>query len=164
MIFFYFTEWLPRRCVHFGCERRVSAREFGTSTYRTFAKSFLKHACAANQWSYWSKFWSETLSTSIVCVCEQRGLWRACAYAQARMSLHCSPMRLIPKSRGLAQLLRNFKPSITIQGTYHISEQCKLIRACISAQSCQSLRCSLTNIWHYMKIQTKHGSSSPLGS
>ena len=55
--------------------------------------SFLKYACAAIQWGLMSDFWSDSSSTSIVHVCDQRRLWRDCADAQARLSLRWSPMR-----------------------------------------------------------------------
>ena len=34
-----------------------------------------------------SKFWLESSITSILCVFEQRSLWRVCAYAQSDQSL-----------------------------------------------------------------------------
>ena len=51
--------------------------------------SFLKRACVAIQWGYMSDFWSDSSSTSILHVCEQRRLWRDCADAQARLCLRC---------------------------------------------------------------------------
>ena len=55
--------------------------------------SIFKLACAAIHCGYTSDVWSDPSSTSILCVCEQRRLWRDCAYAQSRLSHRCSPMR-----------------------------------------------------------------------
>ena len=60
--------------------------------FSSSVNSFFKRACAAIQWGWMSDFWTDTSSTSILSVCEQRRLWRDCANEQARLSLHWSPM------------------------------------------------------------------------
>ena len=54
--------------------------------------SFFKCACAAIQWGLMSDFLSAPLSASILHLSEQRRLWWDCVDAQARLSLHWSPM------------------------------------------------------------------------
>ena len=41
-----------------------------------------------------SKIWSEYLSTSILCVCEQRRICQDCAFAKAVQNLNCFTMSL----------------------------------------------------------------------
>ena len=60
--------------------------------FSSSVNSFFKHACAAIQWGKMSDFWSDSSSTSILHVCEQRRLGRDCVDAQARLSLRWLPM------------------------------------------------------------------------
>ena len=55
-------------------------------------------------WGYWSKLWSESSSTSILCVCKKRRLWRVRAYAKTLLSIRSSLMQYVPKSRALVNL------------------------------------------------------------
>ena len=73
------------RCSHLGQLMRLW--HFSSSV-----NSFFKRACASIQLGKLSNFWSDTSSTSILQVCEQRRLWRDCTEAQARLRLPWSPM------------------------------------------------------------------------
>ena len=53
--------------------------------------------------------WSEPSFISILCIHEKRGFWRDCVYAQARLSLYCSSIRLEPKSRILTHIRLSFQ-------------------------------------------------------
>ena len=67
----------------------ASTWHFGT--YRISANAFFKRPYCRIQRGYICKIWSASSSISILCVCEQRRLWRVCAYAyaQTRLSLRC---------------------------------------------------------------------------
>ena len=49
--------------------------------FSSSVNSFFKRTCAVIQWGWMSDFCSDPSSTSIVHVCEQRRLWRACRCA-----------------------------------------------------------------------------------
>ena len=55
-----------------------------------------------------SKFWSESSSTSILCVCEQQRLGQACKFVQARLRLCCSTTDF-PKSHQFAHIMVGFR-------------------------------------------------------
>ena len=60
--------------------------------FSSSVNSFFKCACAAIRWGLMSDFWSDSSSSSIFYVCEQRWLWRDCADAQAHLSFRWSPI------------------------------------------------------------------------
>ena len=62
--------------------------------------SFFKYACAAIQSGYMSNFKSDSASTSIIRVCEQRRLWRGCGMRRLAWAF---AGRLCDKYHNLAQ-------------------------------------------------------------
>ena len=71
----------------------IAASTYAFGTYRICAKASSKRTYWRIQQGLRAKFWYATVSASIQCVCEQRGLWRVCAYAQTRLSPRCSAIQ-----------------------------------------------------------------------
>ena len=67
-----------------------------------------KRPCSRVQRDYMPIFPPGPSSILMLRVCVQRLLKRGCAYAQTRLSLLCSLMRLVLKPRVLAQMIQNF--------------------------------------------------------
>ena len=82
------------------------------------AKTSNTRPCWSIQCGEGYKFWSESSSTLLLCVCEQRRLWRVCAFAQARLSLCCLTMRYVPPRGGGGGVLQ-FLPH-TYARTQHL--------------------------------------------
>ena len=120
--------------------------------FSSSVNSFFKRACAAIQWSKMSDFWSDTSSTSILYVCEQRN---SGGTAQMRRLAWAFAGRLCDKYHNLMSWLINlFSTKAARLWTYFVSNLMILKLLLWVNYKCMFLLFIFLNLTHFLLFQT----------